>query len=295
MVRIFFEKTRVFLFNYMSDILFHIIEHSVQVILLVFVMMVVVDLLNVWTRGKLTLFLKGGSWRQYLLASFLGATPGCAGSFMNVSLYVHGLISFGALVGGMIATYGDEAFLMIAMFPREAFMLFGLLFIAGVIFSWITDKIVRGWNIKLTYKCDLHQHHPERESFRHYIKEHIWQHIIKRHIWKIFLWVLGAMLIIDLGLHYWDLSVFAADHTIYFIFAAAMIGIIPQSGPNIIFITMFANGLIPFSVLFTSSFVQDGHGLLPMLSYSVRDAIIIKGFNVVFGLISGLLLYFAGW
>jgi len=282
-------------FYSMIEILFHTFEHALKVILLVFVMMVAVDLLNVWTRGKLTLFLKGGSWRQYLLSSFLGATPGCGGAFMNVSLYVHGLISFGALVGGMIATSGDEAFLMIAMFPREAFMLFGLLFVSGVVFSWITDKIVRRWNIKLSYKCELHQHHPERESFSHYVKDHIWKHIIKRHIWKIFLWVLGAMLLIDIGLHYWDLSIYAAEYTIYFIFAAALIGIIPQSGPNIIFITMFANGIVPFSVLFTSSFVQDGHALLPMLSYSVRDTIIIKGFNLVFGLCVGLLMYLAGW
>jgi hypothetical protein len=273
----------------------HVFEHAVKITLLVFVMMVAIDLLNVWTRGKLTPFLQGSAWRQYLLASFLGATPGCAGAYMNVSLYVHGLISFGALVGGMVATSGDEAFLMIVMFPREAFMLFGLLFGAGVIFSWITDKIVRTWNIRLSYKCELHQHHPDREGLKHYVLEHIWQHIIKRHIWKIFLWVLGAMLIIDIALYYRDISALSAEYTVYFIFAAALIGIIPQSGPNIVFITMFAHGLIPFSVLFTSSFVQDGHALLPMLSYSVRDTVIIKGFNLVFGLCTGLLIYFAGW
>jgi hypothetical protein len=32
-----------------------------------------------------------------------------------------------------------------------------------------------------------------------------------------------------------------------------------------------------------------------MLSYSVRDTVIIKGFNLVFGLGAGLLIYFAGW
>jgi hypothetical protein len=48
-------------------------------------------------------------------------------------------------------------------------------------------------------------------------------------------------------------------------------------------------------VLFTSSFVQDGHGMLPMLSYSVRDAMMIKAFNVVFGVGIGLLLYVVGW
>jgi hypothetical protein len=29
--------------------------------------------------------LQGGYWRQYTLASFFGASPGCLGDFMNVS------------------------------------------------------------------------------------------------------------------------------------------------------------------------------------------------------------------
>jgi hypothetical protein len=62
-----------------------------------------------------------------------------------------------------------------------------------------------------------------------------------------------------------------------------------------IFVMMlFAQGLVPFSVLFTTSFVQDGHGMLPMLSYSVKDSLLIKGFNLVFGLCIGSLLFALG-
>jgi len=61
---------------------------------------------------------------------------------MNVSLYVHGLISFGAIVGGMIATSGDEAFVMLAEFPGTALALFVMLFFLGILFSWISDKAV---------------------------------------------------------------------------------------------------------------------------------------------------------
>ncbi|MCK5099665.1 MAG: hypothetical protein KAR45_16265, partial [Desulfobacteraceae bacterium] len=58
---------------------------------------------------------------------------------------------------------------------------------------------------------------------------------------------------------------------------------------------MFSQGLIPFSVLFTTSFIQDGHGMLPLLSYSVRDAILVKAFNLVFGLAVGGFLYLIGF
>jgi hypothetical protein len=61
-----------------------------------------------------------------------------------------------------------------------------------------------------------------------------------------------------------------------------------------IFVMMFADGLIPFSVLFVSSFVQDGHGMLPLLSASLRDTLLVKGFNLVFGLSVGGILYALG-
>ena len=57
---------------------------------------------------------------------------------------------------------------------------------------------------------------------------------------------------------------------------------------------MYAQGLIPFSVLFTASFVQDGHGMLPLLSYSIKDSVLIKIFNLVFGLAVGGALYVLG-
>jgi hypothetical protein len=61
-----------------------------------------------------------------------------------------------------------------------------------------------------------------------------------------------------------------------------------------VFVMMFAQGLIPFSVLLASSIVQDGHGMLPLLSYSVKDSILIKLFNLAFGTIIGFIFYLCG-
>jgi hypothetical protein len=63
---------------------------TLQIVLLVFTMMVLVDLINVWTRGKIKVFLaKGKKYRQYIIASFIGSLPGCVGGFTNVSLYIY--------------------------------------------------------------------------------------------------------------------------------------------------------------------------------------------------------------
>jgi len=96
----------------------HIIERAVVITIFVFGMMLITDYLNVLSKGKMATLIRGGRWRQYTTTSLLGVTPGCLGAFMNVSFYVHGLVGFGAIVGGMIATSGDEAFVMLALFPK---------------------------------------------------------------------------------------------------------------------------------------------------------------------------------
>lgn len=280
----------------MDAILRKVIQQTAQVTLLVFFMMILVDVINVWTRGRLAVILKRGKqWRQYVVTSLLGAAPGCVGAFTNVSLYVHGMISFGALVGAMAAVSGDEAFVMLAMFPKTAIYLFALLFGLGIVIGWITDRIVKKFNIATCVDCEAQQYHPAEEGFAHYMKAHLWQHIIKRHLWRTLLWTFGALLIVEFALQNWNLEALTSQYALVLLFAGALLGLIPESGPHLIFVTMFANGLIPFSVLFTSSFVQDGHGMLPMLSYSVRDSMLIKAFNVVFGIGIGLLLYVVGW
>jgi len=336
----------------------HSLTHAGMITLFVFVMMLLVDYLNVLSKGRLTISMRGGLWRQYSIASFLGATPGCLGSFLNVSFYVHGLLTFGAIVGGMIATSGDEAFVMLSLFPGKALLLFGILFILGIFFAWLTDRIAPLLNIKPCQECDLQQVHSldtfdplekanivqnllrisllrgimlligigfmialalgyvgpeawdwERITFiilvalaiaimgsvpEHYLKEHIWHHIVRRHLWRVFLWTFAAIVIVHLGLDYWNLETFVKSHMVWVLLISVFIGVIPESGPHLVFVMLFAQGHIPFSVLLASSMVQDGHGMLPLLSYTLRDSILIKAFNLIYGLLIGGMLYSIG-
>ncbi len=97
------------------------------------------------------------------------------------------------------------------------------------------------------------------------------------------------------GLAFWNLNTFIHENMLWILLIAALMGIIPESGPHLIFVMMYAQGLIPFSVLFTTSFVQDGHGMLPLLSYSLKDSVAIKIFNLVFGLTVGSMLFALGF
>ena len=347
--------------------LFPIFIHALMITVFVFVMMLLVDFIDAASKRRMSDIIKGGQWRQYTLASFLGSTPGCLGAFMNVSLYVHGMISFGAIVGGMIATSGDEAFVMLSQFPGTALALFLLLFILGILFAWVSDKLVPVLRIVPCESCAEIEceeglsgtEHEEKisdifrpanilKNFRtfsftrflllvlivsflvlvltgtlgpsawgwkritflslsictlyiislcseHYLQSHIWEHIIKKHLFRVFLWSFGALLFVHWGLAFWNLDAFIHEHMIWVLLLGALIGLIPESGPHLIFVMMYAQGLIPFSVLFTTSFVQDGHGMLPLLSYSLKDSVLIKVFNIVFGLFSGGVLFALGF
>jgi hypothetical protein len=75
-------------------------------------------------------------------------------------------------------------------------------------------------------------------------------------------------------IHYLDASIdFSAwieKNLLLVLLIAVLLGVIPESGPHLVFVTLFARGSIPMSILLASSIVQDGHGTLPLLAVSTR-------------------------
>jgi hypothetical protein len=321
-------------------------------------MMVIVDYLNVITNGGLQRLLQRGKRRQYVGSAFLGATPGCLGAFAVVSLYIHRMLSLGALTGCMLATSGDESFVMLALFPRVAVYIFAFLFVLGIFWGWIADLVARRFNMTECEGCELHILHVEqikRPSLgllrknlaslslarccmiiivagfaylvisgamahdesgwitwtmlgllaaagfitlsvpEHYLKEHLWNHLAKKHLWRIALWVTGMMLMIHYLAEYWDIERAVKEHTAWIMPAAVLMGFIPESGPHLIFAIMYSNGLLPVSILVASCIAQDGHGMLPLLSVSVKDFVRVKVFKIVAAFIVGYFMFFMGW
>ena len=280
----------------MLTLLIESLVESLKILLMVFVLMVLIDFFGIKYREKIKDFARG--FKQYIASSFLGAMPGCVGAFASISMYVHGTISFGAIVAAMIATSGDEAFIMLALFPETALLIFGVLFILGIGFGWLTDKVIgkyrRVRRITECKECKIIVHEGEEEIPKHFIKEHVYGHVIKKHIPRLFLWLFFTILFIGVLNSYIPLEEILPSSKLLLILIAVLVGIIPESGPHLVFTLLFAQGLIPFSVLMVNSIVQDGHGLLPMLSHSVKNTFVIKLFNVGFALLVGIVLLFLG-
>jgi hypothetical protein len=334
------------------------LSHALMITGFVFVMMLVVEYLNVLSRGVWQEGLRGGRWRQYLLAVLLGVTPGCLGAFAVVSLYLHRLVSPGAVVAAMIATSGDESFVMLAMTPQTAGPLFLILFIVGLGAGYLTDRLpermIGRWS---ELWCDFDLHEEACECFPkgrilsqwrqcslargvllitigvfifgliarqfgpapwnwvswtllltsgvalfivatvpdHFLESHLWEHVFLTHIPRILLWTFGALLVMHLLAETFQLTTWLQQHLVLLLFTACLLGLIPESGPHLVFLTLYLQGVVPFSVLLASSIVQDGHGMLPLLADSRRDFLRVKGINFFIGLMIGLGGLLLGW
>ncbi|MBW2683365.1 MAG: hypothetical protein JRC69_07380, partial [Deltaproteobacteria bacterium] len=73
------------------------------------------------------------------------------------------------------------------------------------------------------------------------------------------------------------------------------VGLIPESGPHLIFLTLYVEGTIPLSIFLASSVVQDGHGMLPMLAESRKEFFRVKAINFTVGLLFGFIGFLGGW
>ena len=334
------------------------------------IMMLMIEYVNIHSHGKWFTRLRQNRFGQVVLGAGLGIIPGCMGGFAAVSMYSHKLLSFGALIAMMIATSGDEAFIMLAMIPKQALMLMAILFVVAVFAGLLVDRFTKphthhhhegcedGYQIHeeesvsvekssfhnmkhasaerialllgvilfivaLAFGMLEHEHeetaHTQLNIFNenwlnlifavvslfvvwfiatapeHLIKEHLWEHIIRKHFLSIFLWTFGALLVIQVGLHYFDIETLISNTIPWMILLAVLIGIIPESGPHLLFVTLFATGTVPFSVLLASSISQDGHASLPLLAESKRSFVKAKIVNALVAALVGYLCYFIGF
>lgn len=70
-----------------------------------------------------------------------------------------------------------------------------------------------------------------------------------------------------------------------------LIGVIPGCGPQIIFVTLFTRGLVPFSAVLANAISQDGDALFPLIAIDRRSAFWVTVVNTIPALIVGFLAY----
>jgi hypothetical protein len=73
----------------------------------------------------------------------------------------------------------------------------------------------------------------------------------------------------------------------HILIVAVLVGLIPESGPHVLFLSLYISGAIPLSILLANSIVQDGHGSLPLFAENKPAFFKIKLINLVIGFAVG--------
>ena len=290
------------------DILWEVLKESVSITLLVLLLMAVVESINISSSGRIFKKLHRKPVAEVAMACLLGAIPGCAGGFVVVSLFTHRLLSFGALIGGMVATFGDEALFMAAQSPKQALLLTGILFVIGFMTGLILQKIPTGNLVTSeTHDFVLHEEHKHlhdnpqdrhwKERIIHFLREHVWEHVIKQHALKLFLYAFGTLLVLGILNHYFDLQAIMESNTWtkwVLLLIAVSIGFLPVSGPHLIFVMLFLQGGLPLSILIANSIAQNGHAGIPLMAQSKRNFLVMKLTTMALGLLAGAIFLLMG-
>ena len=343
-----------------TEIVAEVLKHTLMITGFVMLVMLIIEYLNVQTSGRWSMKLKASPWIQILIAGLLGIIPGCLGTFTAVSLFSHQIMNFAALVTVMIASSGDEAFIMLAIIPdsflKITIIIFGVAIVTGLLLNFI-PRIANFQPFGPKHKFGLHKEEEDcvclerKNIFRHlkklsllrvlvisgvstlaviiifgiigpeewnwirvslllallfvlfiiltvpehFLDEHLWEHVIKKHFLKIFLWSFGTLLVIHILESQMDLANWVQGNLHIVLIIALIVGLIPESGPHMVFISLFVAGTIPLSVLIANSIVQDGHGSLPLLAESKKSFFLMKSINIVIGMLVGLIGIYTGW
>ena len=434
--------------------LYIILQQTLIITTLVIGMMMVIEFINVRTGGLWSKRLQKSPWIQILFAIVMGVIPGCLGTYTVVSLYVHRVVNFPALMAALITTTGDEAFFMFSLFPEKALLINLILIVLAIIVATILQfslknkflglrneelsfpvheneecshshhhhhsvkknikniSFVRALLITLSlgvlilvlsgiidgshhlnllmggqseesvmhsierqqdhkttrlHDChddhhhshqsesesesesessvcvdshshqsesessvcvDSHSHQSESESSvcvdshshshhnhggeadwiriilivlfvailiivivaeEHFLEEHLWQHVIKVHLPKIFFWTFGVILCLTILNNYVNIHDLIDSKPFIVLLIAILIGLIPQSGPHLIFLILFANGDLPLGIFLANCIVQDGHGALPLLAESRKAFFVSKAIKIGIALVVGII------
>src|SRR6056297_2182698 len=141
----------------MTEVFISTLKQTSMITAFVLFMMVVIEYINVQSRNVWAEKLQKSPILQIIVAALLGITPGCMGAFTVVSLYTHRMMGLGGLVAVMIATSGDEAFVMFALFPGKALLLNGILLVIAIAAGWVVHFFEHKKNVDEIHGFEVHQ------------------------------------------------------------------------------------------------------------------------------------------
>lgn len=94
-------------------------------------------------KNRLVALYQSSRSGQVVLASLLGALPGCGGAIVVTTQFVSGRVGFGAVVAVLTSTMGDAAFLLLASEPVTGLLVITIGIVVGCVSGLTVNAIHR--------------------------------------------------------------------------------------------------------------------------------------------------------
>ena len=280
----------------------HALEHTaldcLKLLPFLFLAYLLIELIEEKAEEKTVAMVnRAGSWGP-VIGALLGVIPQCGFSAATANLYAGGLITRGTLLAVFLSTSDEMLPILLSNNAPLGFIakLLGFKILAGILAGIIVDSV--------TKRFDFHHHRHIHDLCEQDDCKCEDGSILKSaliHTGKIFLFLFGIMLLIELAVESVGterLAAFIFNRPVVGELLAGIIGLIPNCASSILLTTLYLQGGMSAGAMLSGLMVGSGVGILVLLRMNrdIRDNLITIGllyaFGVGFGLLAGALPIF---
>ena len=244
------------------DILLDSLKDSVLIFAFVFLFHVILSFIETPVSN----FLIKRKKTSPIFGALFGLIPQCGTSVVAADLYIKKLITFGTLIAVFLSC-SDEALLVLLSAWNEKslaiFPLIGLKLVAGIIFGFLIDLIIRKQTINevdhIEEEKECHTHHHENTPAH----AHLIHPLI--HAIKIFIYVFVINLALGLLIGWVgeeNFANFMISNKYLAPLFTSIIGLIPNCASSVLITELYLSNTLSFGALFAGLLVNSGLGVM---------------------------------
>ena len=270
----------------MLDIILETIIDTLKLIPFLFLAFLLIEYIEHKIKNKNKKIISNSKFSVFF-GSLLGLIPQCGFSVLATNLYVTRVVSLGTLVSIYLST-SDEMLPLFIANKVDGFLIFKVLlikFIVGFISGIIIDLFIRKKEVLDCHICADEDCHCEDNIFKSAFI----------HTLNIVLFLLGISFVLNLSFEYFGfdfISKLFMKGTIFEVFLASLVGLIPNCGSSVIITELYLNGVLSFGSLIGGVLTGSGVAILVLFktNKNIKENLKILGIVYLIGVVVGLIL-----
>lgn len=265
---------------------------SIRLLPFLFLTYLAMESLEHWTGGEMQEVIGRSGKAGPAIGSILGIFPQCGFSTAASNLYAGRIITLGTLIAVFLST-SDE------MLPIMISENVNISVIAKILFCKIFFALIAGFIVDFFFRKKVE---PQIEHFCEHHHCHCEKGILSsaaNHTWKIFLYIWAVSLVLNFAIAWVGEETLASlvlDKPILGLFAAALLGMIPNCASSVILTQLYLGGVLSAGALMAGLLSGSGVGFLVLLRVNddKRENLQIFGILYAAGVAAGAVTMLLG-